>query len=170
MKKAMYAGLATAALLAAYAAGSSSHLSLAPAAHAQARPEPSLEQQRAKLADQPVHSPIPVFAKFYYVILTTATGDGTEARKYLDAHFLYQADLEKRGITFGAGPLTQVDGDGRVGLIIIRANSPEEARKIADADPEHMHKARTYKLYRWMLNEGQIGLKVNLSDGKISLD
>lgn len=169
MNKPLCAGLAIAALAAAYAAGSH-HLILAPAAHAQARPEPSLEQQRARVADQPVKSPIPVFAKTYYAILTTATGDGSEARKYLDEHFLYQADLEKRGVTFGAGPLTEVGGDGRVGLIIIRANSPEEARRIAEADPEHMHKARTYKLYRWMLNEGQISLKLNLSEHKIILE
>ena len=169
MKKPIYIGLAIAALACAYAAGSY-HFTLAPAAHAQERANPTEEQLRARLADQPVHSPIPVFAKFYYVILTTAVGDGSEARKYLNDHFLYQADLEKRGITFGAGPLTQVDGDGRVGLIIIRANSPEEARKIADSDPEHIHKARTYKLYRWMLNEGQMGIRVNLSDHKIILE
>lgn len=169
MRKLIYSGLAVAALAGAYAAGSF-HLTLATEAHAQAPSDAALEKQRAQVADQPVKSPIPVLGKFYYVILTTATGDGSEARKYLNDHFLYQADLEKRGITFAAGPLTQVDGDGRVGLIIIRANSPEEARKIADSDPEHMHKARTYKLYRWMLNEGQIGLKVNLSDHAIVLE
>ena len=129
-----------------------------------------LEKRRAQVADQRVNSPIPVLGKIYYVILTTATGDGSEARKYLNEHFLDQADLEKRGVTFGAGPLTQVDGDGRVGLIIVRANSPEEARKIADADPEHIHRARTYKLYRWMLNEGQMGIKVNLSDHTIVVE
>jgi uncharacterized protein YciI len=165
MKKPMYVGLAITAL-----AVCSYHFILAPAAHAQVQADPPLEHLRAQVADQPVKSPIPVFAKFYYVILTTATGDGSEARKYLNEHFLYQADLEKRGITFGAGPLTEVDGDGRVGLIIIRANSPEEARKIADSDPEHIHKARVYKLYRWMLNEGQISIKVDLSEHKISLE
>ena len=164
MKKPIYVGLAIAAL-----AVGSDHFAFAPAAHAQVQADP-LEHARAQVADQRVQSPIPVFAKFYYVILTTATGDGSEARKYLNDHFLYQADLEKRGITFGAGPLTQVDGDGRVGLIIIRANSPEEARKIADSDPEHIHKARTYKLYRWMLNEGQMSIKVNLSEHKINLE
>jgi len=169
MKKPIYFGLAIIALASAYAAGSR-HLTIAPAAHAQASLDPSLEKRRAEVADKPVNSPIPVLGKFYYVILTTATGDGSEARKYLNDHFLYQADLEKRGITFAAGPLTQVDGDGRVGLIIVRAKSPEEARKIADADPEHVHKARTYQLYRWMLNEGQIGLKVNLSDHNIVLE
>jgi hypothetical protein len=63
-----------------------------------------------------------------------------------------------------------VDGDERVGLIVIRANSPEEARKIADMDPVYIHKVRTFKLYRWMLNEGQISLKLNLSEQKILLD
>jgi len=164
MKKPIYVGLAIAAL-----AVGSDRFAFAPAAHAQVQADP-LERARAQVADQRVQSPIPVFAKFYYVILTTATGDGSEARKYLNDHFLYQADLEKRGITFGAGPLTQVDGDGRVGLIIIRADSPEEARKIADSDPEHIHKARTYKLYRWMLNEGQMSIKVNLSEHKITLE
>lgn len=67
-------------------------------------------------------------------------------------------------------PEEKAYGDGRMGLIIIRANSPEEARKIADADPQHIHKARTYKLYTWMLNEGQIGVRVNLSDGTIVLE
>jgi uncharacterized protein len=168
MTKRIYIGLAIAAL-AAYLAGSS-QFPLVSVVQAQVQNGPPLEKARAQLADQPVTSPIPVLGKIYYVILTTATGDGTEARKYLNDHFLYQADLEKRGITFGAGPLTQVEGDERVGMIIIRANSPEEARKIADSDPEHIHKARTYKLYRWMLNEGQISLKVNLSEQKIVLE
>jgi hypothetical protein len=169
MKKLIYFGLAITAMVAAYFAGSN-QFSLIPAVQAQVQNGPPLEQMRAQVADQPVNAPIPVLGKIYYVILTTATGDGSEARKYLNDHFLYQADLEKRGITFGAGPLTQVDGDERVGMIIIRANSPEEARKIADLDPEHIHKARTYKLYRWMLNEGQISLKVNLSEQKIILE
>ena len=169
MTKRIYIGLAIAALAVAYLAGSS-QFSLISVVQAQVQNGPPLEKARAQLADQPVTSPIPVLGKIYYVILTTATGDGTEARKYLNDHFLYQADLEKRGITFGAGPLTQVEGDERVGMIIIRANSPEEARKIADSDPEHVHKARTYKLYRWMLNEGQISLKVNLSEQKIILE
>src|SRR4051812_20989710 len=110
MKKPIYAALALAGLAVAYAAGAY-HVPLAPQAHAQARADPPLEHLRAQVADQPVNSPIPVLGKFYYVILTTATGDGSEARKYLNDHFLYQADLEKRGVTFGAGPLTQVDGD-----------------------------------------------------------
>ena len=169
MTKRIYIGLAIAALAVACIAGSS-QFSLISVVQAQVQNGAPLEKARAQLADQPVKSPIPVLGKIYYVILTTATGDGIEARKYLNDHFLYQADLEKRGITFGAGPLTQVEGDERVGLIIIRANSPEEARKIADADPEHLHKARTYKLYRWMLNEGQISLKVNLSEQKIILE
>ncbi|MEP7314783.1 MAG: YciI family protein [Pseudomonadota bacterium] len=169
MRNPIYVGLAIIALAAAYTAGSN-QFTLMSAVQAQVQNGPPLEQLRAQLADQPVKSPIPVLGKIYYVILTTATGDGTEARKYLNDHFLYQADLEKRGITFGAGPLTQVGGDERVGLIVIRANSPEEARKIADSDPEHIHKARTYKLYRWMLNEGQISLKVNLSEQKIILE
>jgi uncharacterized protein YciI len=158
MKGFAYAALA-AALGVSYVAGTQ-HFGFAQEAQAQP-PAPAAAR---------VRPPIPTFGKYYYVILTTATGDGSEAQKYLDAHFLYQADLEKRGITFGAGPLTEVDDGGRIGLIIVRANSREEARKIADSDPEHMHKARTYKLYTWMLNEGQIGVRVNLSDGKIVLE
>lgn len=169
MRKSFYIGLAIIALAATYTAGPH-QFTLMSAVQAQAQSGTPLEQLRAQLADQPVKSPIPVFGKIYYVILSTATGDGTDARKYLNDHFLYQADLEKRGITFGAGPLTQVGGNERVGLIVIRADSPEEARKIADLDPEHIHGARTYKLYRWMLNEGQISLKVNLSEQKIIME
>ena len=166
MSKSFSNGLAIVGL----AAGFCLAFTLMPAAQAQEPNAPTSERARAQLADQPVQAPIPVLGKIYYVILSTATGDGSEARKHLNEHFLYQADLEKRGITFAAGPLTQVDGDGRIGLIVVRADSAEEARKIADSDPQHIHKARTYKLYRWMLNEGQISLKVNLSEQKIILE
>ena len=75
MRKPIYVGLAITAL-----ATGCYHLALAPAAYAQGQADPALEHARAPGADQRVQSPIPVFAKFYYVILTTATGDGLRRR------------------------------------------------------------------------------------------
>jgi uncharacterized protein YciI len=38
---------------------------------------------------------------------------------------------------FAAGPLTKEDGTRHGGMFVLRVNSFEEARAIADADPLH---------------------------------
>jgi hypothetical protein len=55
-------------------------------------------------------------------------------------------------------------------MIIVRAASEAEARAIADADPYHKQGFRTYRLQKWMLNEGTLGLRINLSNQTISVD
>ena len=49
-------------------------------------------------------------------------------------------------------------------MIIVRANSFEEAEKIAAADPMHTSGMRDYTLERWHMNEGSVTLKVTFSD------
>jgi uncharacterized protein YciI len=72
---------------------------------------------------------------------------------------------------FAAGPF--VDEAGKPfgpGMIIIRAESEAEARAIADADPYHKGGFRTYRLQRWMMNEGSFGVRLNYSDGSFTID
>jgi hypothetical protein len=57
-----------------------------------------------------------------------------------------------------------------MGLIIIRAGSAEEAKRIADSDPMHASGVRTYTLYQWSLNEGRLNISIDFSDQSYRLD
>jgi uncharacterized protein len=88
----------------------------------------------------------------------------------LPAHLEYMIELEKRGLLFASGPLS--DGAGPpngAGLTILRAASAAEARALAEADPFVAHGLRTFELKEWTLMEGSLGLKVNLSDQSIEV-
>ena len=68
---------------------------------------------------------------------------------------------------FGAGPFWTDDeqsweGDG---MVIIRAGSLDEARKIAESDPMHQCGARSFTVRPWLLNEGTVTIKVRYSNG-----
>lgn len=113
-----------------------------------------------------------VLAKRLYVIFTTPT-DGIEALPaQLPAHLAYQKDLEARGITFGAGPFaddTETDWSGE-GMIIVRAQSVQEATAIAQADPMHSSGVREFRVRPWLLNEGSYTVTVRYSQAYRSVD
>ena len=94
-------------------------------------------------------------------------------RDYLPAHLAHQVDLEKRGIMFGAGPLYKESATGgppMAGMIIIRAESFEQAKEIADSDPMHANGIRTYTVRQWSLNEGTFNVRVNFSDTSVKFE
>jgi hypothetical protein len=85
-------------------------------------------------------------------------------------HMAHQADLEKRGIMFGAGPVEDPTGKHEYGLIIIRAKDAAEAKAIAESDPMQKEGARTYTLHHWTMNEGTVNVKLNYSAGTFELN
>jgi uncharacterized protein YciI len=103
--------------------------------------------------------------KQLWVVITKAVKPAEEVRKHLKAHLDYQIKIEKEGIMYGAGPANP-PGDPKpaFGLIIIRAQDEDEARRIADADPMHSSGVRTYELYTWSLNEGRLSVTLDFSD------
>jgi uncharacterized protein len=103
--------------------------------------------------------------KKLYAISTVATGDLAAVGHNTPAHLEYQLELEQRGILFAAGPLWEEDGDRwrGEGLIVVRAESHEEAVAIAEADPMHSSGARSYSIRPWLVNEGSITLKMSFS-------
>jgi uncharacterized protein len=106
-----------------------------------------------------------------WAILTRGAAPLEEIRRHRDAHLAHQVQLEKAGIMFAAGPLAEPDGTRvQFGLIVIRAPSAEEARRIADSDPFHRAGVRTYTLHRWLINEGRMNVSVDLSDGAVRLE
>ncbi|MDF5729490.1 MAG: hypothetical protein PUP92_16130 [Rhizonema sp. PD38] len=54
-------------------------------------------------------------------------------------------------------------------MLIYRASSVEEAKKIAQADPVHTSGARTFTIRPWLLNDGKITIQVTLSEPQRSL-
>lgn len=108
-----------------------------------------------------------VLAKKLYVVFTSPTGDLDAIMENLEEHLAFQHDLEQRGIMFAAGPLADDDEkfwEGE-GMVIIRADSLDEARKIADSDPMHERGIRRYRVRPWLLNEGSFTVRITYSDG-----
>ena len=106
-----------------------------------------------------------------YVVRTTPVVAREQIVEALPEHLEYQVMLEQRGIMFAAGPLADKNAETHSrGLIVIRAESFEEAEKIAAADPMHARGLREYTLDRWRINEGGFTLKVQFADRSASLD
>ena len=106
--------------------------------------------------------------KQLYVVFTTPASGMGPVMANIEAHLKFQVELEQKGIMFGAGPFwtddeKQWQGEG---MVIIRAASLDEAKKIAASDPMHASGARTFRVRPWLLNEGTVTIKVSYSDGK----
>ena len=106
-----------------------------------------------------------------YAVQTTPIGTPEEMQATLPDHFAYQAKLEAEGKLFLAGPMSDLTGEMMegIGLIIYRASSMEEAVALADADPMHREKVRSYTLRKWMINEGSPRIETGLSAQKVRL-
>jgi len=85
----------------------------------------------------------------------------------LGPHVAYQVQLEKNGTMFAAGPLA--DDEAREwkgeGMFIYRANTREEAVKLAEQDPMHVSGARRFFVRSWLMNEGGLNVRVYFSSG-----
>ncbi len=106
-----------------------------------------------------------------FSIISTPAGDLAKVKKLLPEHLAYQADLERRGLLMLAGPLSDESGEQMegVGQIVYRAESLDEARSLAEADPMHAGGARRYTLRRWLINEGSLQLTIKLAAQKVTL-
>ncbi len=106
-----------------------------------------------------------------FVAVSTPEKAPEEVKAVLPDHLAYQKSLEASGALAFAGPLSDETGDQMqgMGMIVYRAESLEQAKQFADADPMHQTGARTYTLRRWMINEGSLQLDLRLSAQTVSL-
>jgi len=109
--------------------------------------------------------------KNLYMIITVPNAPQEEILKVLPTHLERQIELEKAGILFMAGPFWERGTEGAAdgGMIVVRANSFEEADEIAKGDPFHKAGLRTYTIRRWMVNEGSYSVTVTYSDQKMEI-
>ncbi len=80
----------------------------------------------------------------YYVALLTIVDAELNAKIRPD-HLAYIDQLYRENKVLMAGPFT----DGKGGLVIYRADSWEEAKQLAEADPVVAQGARTLELRQW---------------------
>lgn len=113
----------------------------------------------------------PALGLTVYAIFTELTGKEGDRTAVGQEHFSYLAKLEEEGRIFAAGPLLLDDGskDGR-SLITLKADSLEEARALAEADPYYQSGFRTFTMRTWKINEGGFDLKVRFAAGAFELD
>ena len=108
--------------------------------------------------------------KKLYVVLSQPVAPPDKLKPFLLAHLEYMIGLERRGLVFASGPLS--DGEGPPsgqGLTILRAKSAAEARALAEGDPFFVNGLRTFELKEWTVMEGSLGVRVNFSDGSIDV-
>lgn len=106
-----------------------------------------------------------------YAVESTPAGDPELVKAALPDHLAYQKEMEAKGSLVLAGPLSDDTGEAMqgVGLIIYRAETFEQARSYAEADPMHKRGARAFKLRRWLVNEGSLNVTLSLSDQRGSI-
>jgi uncharacterized protein len=105
-----------------------------------------------------------------YAVLSKASPTPEKLKPLLPAHLEYMIGLEKRGLLFASGPLS--DGAGPptgAGLTVLRTATMDEARALAEADPFVTNGLRTFEIKEWTIMEGTLGLRVNLSDQSVEV-
>lgn len=109
--------------------------------------------------------------KRLYVVFSEPTEKTGDRSKIFHKHIAYQLEIERKGHLFAAGPF--VDGKGKPqgpGMIVLRAKSMAEAKRIAEADPFHKAGYRSFRIQAWEVNEGGFNVQVKFSDGTFTID
>ena len=106
-----------------------------------------------------------------YVILSRPTATAGDRDTVRAEHQAFIGDLEARGVLFAAGPEDdENDRSQGPGIIVIRASSLEEAKRIADAEPFHRLGYREYEIRTWRVSEGSLRVSLRLSDQVLGLE
>lgn len=95
-------------------------------------------------------------AEQLFLIRSTPVDGFDAVEAALEEHLPYQKALEDSGAMFAAGPLASPDGTewNGEGVFVYRAESLDEAVRLAEADPMHARGARRFEPRAWCLNEG----------------
>jgi uncharacterized protein len=87
-------------------------------------------------------------------------------QEILPSHKRWALDQEGLGNILVAGPFLDANlGPTGSGMIVLRADSVEEATAIAQSDPMHSSGVRSFEILPWKINEGTISVNLTLSSG-----
>ncbi|MGI9400232.1 MAG: YciI family protein [Rhizobiaceae bacterium] len=104
-----------------------------------------------------------------FIVESTPIASPEEMQNILPRHLAYQKEVEAAGKLFLAGPVSDASAKNMSGggMIIYRASSIEEARKIAEEDPMHKEGGRKFTVRAWLVNEGSLSFNITLSDQRV---
>ena len=104
-----------------------------------------------------------------YVAFGSRTDEARLTEK-LPEHIRWVISLEQQGRVLLCGPLAPREGSGGPNsILVLRADSLEEADALARQDPLVRAGIVTFELREWTIYEGAIPLQVSLSDGSARL-
>ncbi len=94
----------------------------------------------------------------FFVVTSTPIAPPEKLKEILPRHLAYQIEKQNAHALVFAGPLSDESGENMLGegMIIYQAQSLDQAKAFADADPMHAEGARSYTIRRWLINEGHI--------------
>ncbi|PJE33217.1 YciI-like protein [Pseudooceanicola marinus] len=109
--------------------------------------------------------------KQLYAIFTTPVAGIGPVLEHLEEHLAFQVQLERDGILYAAGPMWTDAEDAweGEGLVVIRAASRSAAIRIAQGDPMHKAGAREFRVRPWMINEGSVTLRLDMSSQSFAI-
>jgi uncharacterized protein YciI len=132
------------------------------------------DERRAELRAEAKELRGAAYKKRLYVVLWTdhPTAEDDAFIEVLPEHFRHFGALEADGTLFGSGPLTPPDGVAETyeGMSIVRAESLEAARAIAEATPMFRHGLRTYEIFAWDVSVGRFAVRVDFKSGAIEVE
>lgn len=88
----------------------------------------------------------------YYIYLLTIVVERAVYEPHLPAHGAYLQQLDANGTLVLSGPFA----DRKGGMVLIRAESEDAARAIAEADPLVLHGVDRYELRQWRITGGTL--------------
>jgi uncharacterized protein len=106
-----------------------------------------------------------MWGKKLWIVLSK--GSGQDIVPHLVEHLDYLIALEAEGKIFASGPMN-VPGSGD-GMTVLKVDTEQEARAIAEADPLVKKAGRSFTLHPWTVNEGQMTVTVSFSQMSLSL-
>ena len=83
-----------------------------------------------------------------YVIMLTLSKKEKATREIFQSHVQYLKKLENSGQLVLAGPFTNFEG----GMVVIKAASYDEAKRVAESDPVVKEGVENYEIRIWELS------------------
>lgn len=106
-----------------------------------------------------------------FVVVSTPTAGPEAVKANLADHLGYIGSLETNGSLMFAGPLSDESGTQMqgIGMLILRAQTFDDAKTLAENDPMHVSGARSFTLRKWLINEGSLTVSINLAGQRVGL-
>ena len=85
----------------------------------------------------------------WYLVISKPVAPQEQIQQHVGEHSAWLKQHHDAGNIVASGP----SPDGPSGIWVLRANSREDAKKLADAHPYHAKGLRSYEMYEWNVHQ-----------------